>query len=220
MSRAASARISLDEDTPLELVIARAAMLPTAPEPDEDSADLAGLTEGEREEERTRRMEVSRARANYSQWQRKFLSLLPMYAGVISIACRVAGVSTTTVEVYRKKCPVFSADIDKARADAVDVVEAALIVSATVGDKKPLLAAGEIVGYERRKSVPAALAVLGSERPAKYGTKPADTTVNLSLPSPESVRDAMRRLAGIETPPVETVQTIEDKPVAAIETGQ
>lgn len=220
---------ALAAETPLERSIRESVQFPAVPvQPDDgDDNDGHALTQEEMRE-RIRQADDSRAREGWKQWQHRFISVLPMLAGYPGIAAQHVGISPDVVARARAKCPVFDRACQSIKDEAVDRIEAALVVSATVGDRRPIYQGGELVGHERRKSAQAAALLLAAERPAKYRPDGAQTAISITLPPAQLVAEAMARLTGqqlIENAPTVEAQevTTTDKPEAdrpAIETAQ
>ena len=157
---------------------------------------------------------LARTRKCWSPWMWAYLSALRKAQGFITIACRAQKVSPPSVRRARELHPSFDAACNEVCEAATERIEAGLVVSATVGDPRPIYQGGELVGWERRKSEKAAELVLRARNPAKWrpdGT--AQVAIGISMPPAQAIMDAMARLTN-ETAPVETAQAIEDKPVA------
>ena len=207
--------------TPLEDAIWQAVSAPSAqPQSDaepllteEEIAALPPAVQAIERERASQAAKSSRARSLWRPWQHEYLIRLRLMAGVASLAAPQARTSVWSVARYREADPVFDADCQAIQDAAIDRQEAALHVSGSIGDIKPVFQGGEHVGDERRKSERAALALLGAERPAKWrpdGT--AQVAIGISMPPAQAIADAMARLTN-EIAPVEIAQAIEDKPV-------
>ena len=195
------------EQTPLEVALwreATVAVLPgESPEDwrgeDDEQADGGndGFNDGEGEKARLSAECESRAREAWRPWQWRFLSNLRQMSGVITLACRTSAVSLATVARYRERCKYFDRAVRDAMEGAIDRVEAALKVSATVGDIKPIYQGGILVGWERRKSDRAAEMLLRAKRPNEYRPESAQVSVQIDLPPQQLIGDAMKRLKAV-----------------------
>lgn len=119
--------------------------------------------------------------------------------GVVGLACRDANVSRKTVSIWRGKVPEFDLCCQEAAEDATDAVEAALRITATVGDPEPVYQAGALVGYRRRKDSKAADILLRAKRPEEYRPdyQGAPTAPTVILASPEAVAAVVRQLSPV-----------------------
>ena len=202
--------------TPLERAILQDMTDPLRPVPmaDLDEPEPGEQEMGEQEMGDSQVVIATRARAMYRPWQIKLLDALRLMCGLTTLACRMIGVSTQTLARHRQQNPVFDADCQAIQDEALDRQEAALHVSGSIGDIRPVYQGGEHVGDYRVKSEKAALAILSAKRPGTWrpdGT--AQVAIGITMPPAQAIADAMARLTN-ETAPNETAQVIEDKPVA------
>lgn len=153
-----------------------------------DSTPADDPEEGELPEERWHR--------TLKPWQARFLCAFSTL-GMVGLSCREARVSRQTIANHRSSDPLFAAALAEVEADVVETVEAALRISATVGDPEPIFQSGRRVGTRRRKSDRAADIILRAERPDKYrpdyqGAPPQQTII---LQSADQIAEVVRGLS-------------------------
>lgn len=114
--------------------------------------------------------------------------------GTQSAACLRTRVSRSIVHRAKESSPAFARAVDEAEQIAIDGVEAALTISATVGDPEPIYQGGEYVGSKRVKNIKAAVALMEAHRPSQWRKGDTGPTVNTTIvmQSQEAVADAVR----------------------------
>lgn len=132
-------------------------------------------------------------------WPGRYILQCFALGGNMTLASKATSISIFRVNKLRQESETFAAWLEAARRSAGDLIEAALHVSATVGDLKPIYQGGVLVGWERRKNVQAATAVLGSQRP-EYRQRGGDnsttnnTQINLAV-MPANTLPEVQKLA-------------------------
>lgn len=87
--------------------------------------------------------------ASLAPWQAGYVLALMETGGVMGMACVKRRVSRQSVEKSMKADPEFAAACAEAVAHSTDLVEAAVIRGATIGDLAPVYQGGRLVGYKR-----------------------------------------------------------------------
>lgn len=143
-----------------------------------------------------------------AEWKVRYCLALRT-TGSRTYAAHRARVSPVTVTEYTAADPVFAACIQEAKDAATDRVEAAILLSATVGDPEPIMNNGEVVGQRRRKSEKAAEIYLRAKRPAEYRPDGVQQVAVVALPTPDAVAGLMSRIAGVIEAPMEITDSVE-----------
>ena len=118
--------------------------------------------------------------------------------GTLYLACRAVGVSPDTVARYRAACPEFDRTCGAIKDAVNETVEAAVRVSAIIGDPEPQFQGGVCVGHKRKKSLNAAEMLLKAEMSAKYRPDGQNQlAVTVQLPPRERVNGVLGRLTKV-----------------------
>lgn len=94
--------------------------------------------------------------AELPPWQAKYVLALMENGGIVGLAAARIGVSRRSVENYQAESPAFAKACAEAVEHSTDLVEAATLRGATVGDTAPVYQQGMLVGYKRVRSDKAA----------------------------------------------------------------
>lgn len=92
--------------------------------------------------------------------KQKFLGALGR-TGVVRDACKIAGISSTTVYRHAKKDADFAAAMTEAHASALPTLNAAAFERAVEGVDEPIVHGGKIVGTRKKYSDPLLKEILG-----------------------------------------------------------
>ena len=101
-------------------------------------------------------------------WQLTFCDALRRHQGAVILACDAAHVSKATAYRNRSECPAFASAWDQALQTGADEEEAALFRAAVKGVFEPVYEGQELVGYIKKRSQAAAVALLKRRRPELF----------------------------------------------------
>ncbi len=102
-------------------------------------------------------------------WQTLFCEALRRHHGVVILACEAARVSKATAYRARRECSAFAQAWDESLQTGEEELEAALYQAAVNGVFEPIYEGQEIIGYIKKRSHAAAVALLKRRRPELFG---------------------------------------------------
>lgn len=142
------------------------------------------------------------------QWMREYIAALYEVGGVRSLARRKVGLRGSSVSEWSvtraiTACPLFGEMVTEAIDAATDLVEAACIRGATIGDVQPIYQQGMHVGNKRvrnTKDAEIALKLRGrlddGGQATGSGARPIKVDVVHTVDLPDVVREVAARLFG------------------------
>lgn len=151
------------------------------------------------------------------RWQQNYVLALRELGGIVGLACARVGVSRTSVDKFRAKSLAFQSAIDEAIEFSTDLVEAAVMKGATVGDVRPVYQGKELVGHMRVRSTKDAEMVLKlRKRLVNESAGALAVTSRVEITVSEDVTNRVaalgRRLFGANAPVIEA-EVITPDPV-------
>ncbi|HEX6375141.1 MAG TPA: hypothetical protein VFZ91_05430 [Allosphingosinicella sp.] len=133
-------------------------------------------------------------------------------AGCILDACRLTGISSTTVYNHQQSDPEFARNCRLALGMASTPIELTAYERAIVGQEEPVIRGGKVVGTRIRRSDYMLRVLLQGSNPKKYGPRPGFTRKRLlKFERKQIEREVMARNAATERSGEDAIQSILTK---------